>query len=188
MTTYNFVHLVLLAFDGTIQGRTKLQKTVYFVGALSKLLPDLGYRPYYYGPYSGQVTAAVNQLQGLGFLQQTSASIGAVDPNGFEVARYDYTLTAAGRQIAQEKADQFSEEWEHIQEAARLLKSMPNSDYIKLSIAAKMLYLLGEKEAASIGELVGMTPRFGWSVTTEQMYDAGKFLKSLGLIQLEEAS
>jgi uncharacterized protein YwgA len=188
VTTYDFVHLVLLAYDGTIQGRTKLQKTVYFVGAISKLLPDFVYRPYYYGPYSGEVTAAVNELQGLGFLRQTSASRGAVDPQGFEVARHDYTLTAEGQQIAQEKAEQFPEEWRLIQDAARLLKSMPNSDYVKLSIAAKMLYLAKEKGEASVDELVEMTRRFGWSVTTSQMNEARKFLKSLGLIQLEEAS
>jgi hypothetical protein len=50
-----------------------------------------------------------------------------------------------------------------------------------------MLYLLGEKGAASVDELVEMMPRFGWSVTADQMYEAGTFLKSLSLIQIKEA-
>src|ERR1039458_3843717 len=106
MNTYDFVHLVLYASGGNIQGRTKLQKTVYFVGALTGSLPNLGYRAHYYGPFSGEVVAAVKELQGLGFLQQSSATSGSVDPDGFEVARYDYSLTPEGRQIAQEKAEQ----------------------------------------------------------------------------------
>jgi uncharacterized protein YwgA len=188
MSTYDFVHLVLLAFDGTIQGRTKLQKTVYFVGVLSDQLPGLGYRPYYYGPYSGEVSAAVNELRGLGFLQQTSASVGAFDPQGFEIARYDYSLTPDGRQIAQEKAETFPEEWKRIRSAAERLKTMPNSDYVKLSIAAKMYFLQGEKNAASVDQLVEMTPRFGWTVSRDQMKEAGKFLESLDLIPPKEAS
>jgi uncharacterized protein YwgA len=190
VTTYDFVHLVLLAFDGTIQGRTKLQKTVYFVGALTDKLPNLGYGPYYYGPYSGEVTAAVHELRGLGFLQQTTASAGAVDPQGFEVARYDYCLTPEGRQIAQEKAEQYPDEWKRIQEAARRLRAIPDSDYVKLSIAAKMFYVLGlgEKGAGTVRDLVEMTPRLGWTVSTDQMQEAARFLKSLGLIRLEEAT
>jgi len=187
MNPYDFVHLVLYAFDGAIQGRTKLQKTVYFIGALTDRMANLGYRAHYYGPYSGEVTAAVNELQGLGFLQQTSASAGAVGPQGFEVARYDYRLTPEGQQIAQEKAEQHPDEWKGILAAAKLLKSMPVDDYVRLSIAAKVFYLLGERDSASPGELVQMMPKFGWEVTTNQMHEAGKFLESLGLIQLAEA-
>lgn len=187
MTTYDFVHLVLFAFDGAIQGRTKLQKTVYFTGALSEHLPRLGYRAYFYGPYSGEVTGAVNELQGLGFLNQSSASSGSVDPRGFEVARYDYALTSEGREIAQEKSEHYPEEWKGIKKAAEALKSLNANDYVKLSIAAKTHYLLVEKGGrATFNELAGMTPRFGWKVTTVQMSDAGQFLESLGLIQFDE--
>ena len=186
MNTYDFVHLVLYAFDGTIQGRTKLQKNVYFIGALTGSLPNLGYRPYYYGPYSGEVAAAVNELRGLGFLQQTSASAGGIDPQGFEVARYDYNLTPEGRQIAQEKAEQYPDEWNQINNAAKRLKSMPVNDYVRLSIAAKMLYILHERGKASLDELVEMTPTFGWNVTNSQMQEAGEFLKSLRLVKSEE--
>src|SRR5271157_2039741 len=47
MNPYDFVHLVLYAFDGAIQGRTKLQKTVYFIGALTDRMANLGYRANY---------------------------------------------------------------------------------------------------------------------------------------------
>lgn len=188
MTTYDFVHLVLLAFDGAIQGRTKLQKTVYFTGALTGELPRLGYRAYFYGPYSGEVTGAINELQGLGFLKQSSASSGSFDPQGFEVARYDYALTPEGKEIAQEKSELHPEEWTKIKRAAEELKSLNANDYVKLSIAAKTHYLLIERGGkATFDELAGMTPRFGWKVTTDQMSDAGQFLESLGLIHLEGA-
>ena len=188
MSTYDFVHLVFHAFDGAIQGRTKLQKTVYFVGALTESLDGLGYRPYFYGPYSSEVAAAVNELCGLGFLRQTYASSGVVDPQGFEFARYDFTLTPEGRQIAQEKAGEYPDEWKRINNAAELLKSMPINDYVRLSIAAKMFYLLCEKGGASLSELVEMSPTFGWQVTGSQLSEAGNLLTLLGLARCDDAS
>jgi len=185
MSTYDFVHLVLYAFNGTMRGRTKFQKTVYFVGALTRSLENLGYRPHYYGPYSSEVAAAANELTGLGFLRQTSALAGGVDPQGFEVARYDYDLTTEGRKIAREKAARFDKEWSQIDDAVRRLKLVPDRDYIRLSIAAKMYYLLGKKKPASTDELVKMMPTFGWSVTAEQMREAGEFLVSLGLVHFK---
>ena len=80
MKAYDFVHLVLYATEGRIQGRTKLQKVVYFAGVLTEMLEQLGYRAHYYGPYSSTVTAAVDELRGLGFLEQRIAGGGATDP------------------------------------------------------------------------------------------------------------
>jgi uncharacterized protein YwgA len=96
MKAYDFVHLVLHASGGRIQGRTKLQKVVYFAGVLTGMHEHLGYRAHYYGPYSSTVTAAVDELRALGFLEQRIASGGAIDSKGFEVARYDYALTDCG--------------------------------------------------------------------------------------------
>src|SRR5437016_3161878 len=104
LKAYDFVHLVLHAAGGKVQGRTKLQKLVYFAGVLTNMLDDLGYRAHYYGPYSSRVTAATEELRSLGFLEQRTAAAGVVDPHGFEIARYDYTLTEDGKKIAEEKA------------------------------------------------------------------------------------
>ena len=183
MSAYDFVHLVLFASNGAIQGRTKLQKTVYFVGALTGTLPSLGYRAHYYGPYSGEVSAAVNELRGLGFLRQTSTNSGEFDPQGFEVARYDYKLTSEGRQIAQEKAELYPHEWKAIKNAVGLLRSMTVQDYVRLSIAAKMLFILKEMGRASLDELLEVTPKFGWNVTSNQLAEAGSFLEALGLVE-----
>lgn len=93
MTTYDFVQLSLYACGGKIQGRTKLQKTVYFLGLMTGHLDKLGYQAHYYGPYSAEVAEAISTLEGIGFASSTIASVGTVDPQGFEIRRSDYTLT-----------------------------------------------------------------------------------------------
>ena len=190
MTTYDIVHLVLFA-AGEVQGRTKLQKLVYFIAALSNLPGNLGFRAHYFGPYSPEVAGAVDDLRSLGFLEQRSSSWG-IDPRGFELARYDYSLTDEGKQIAQEKTKKHPEEWKQIKRAVKTLRQANATDYVKLSIAAKAYFLFIEKtkqqrQTVTVNELAKLMPEFGWQVTHEQIKEAGKFLETVGLIKLRTA-
>ncbi len=185
MTTYDFVHLVLHASGDTIQGRTKLQKVVYFVGTLTGVVDDLGYRAHYYGPYSGEVAGAVHELRGLGFLEQRVSSTGVIDPKGFEVSRYDYELTPAGKQIAEEKAKKQHAMWERIKTAVEKLKKARAGDYVKLSIAAKAYYILRERNGrATPEELQKLTAVFGWKVSPQQILEAATLLEALDLVNV----
>ena len=60
MDARDFVALTLMASGGHIQGKTKLQKLVYFTGALTGMLDGLGYRAHYYGPFSPTVAAGLD--------------------------------------------------------------------------------------------------------------------------------
>ena len=90
--------------------------------------------------------------------------------------------------MAQEKAEQYPDKWTNIKNALEAVKSKRVEDYVKLSIAAKMLYLVREKRSASLDELVGMTPNFRWTITKDQVRDAGSFLQSLGLVSAKKTS
>lgn len=183
MNAYDFVHMALYAMGGEIRGKTKLQKTIYFLGLLSNLDEDLGYRPHFYGPYSAEVAGAAQRLRALGFADQTSAGFGSVDSAGFEVARHDLSLTDEGRRIAEAKAKAHQSEWDRINAAAAKFKKTNEADYMKLSIAAKTKFMLGrQKGAVRIDDLASQAKEFGWSITLDQVRDAAKFLESLGLV------
>lgn len=183
MNTYDFVHLTLAAMGGEIKGRTKLQKTVYFLGVIANALEGLGYRAHFYGPYSAEVADAMDQLKSLGFVDQNVASAGGCDASGFEVARYDYKLTSQGKAVAEQKKQAHLNEWKRIETAATVLKKAPNADYVKLSIAAKTYFMLGEKKGnATKAELAELATKFGWSVNQEQVDDAVGYLRSIGLV------
>jgi uncharacterized protein YwgA len=186
MNAYDFVHLALYALGGSIRGKTKLQKTIYFLGVLTDSLDELGFRPHFYGPYSAEVAGAVDRLRALGFVDQDVVGGGAVDEAGFEVARYDFRLNKDGKQMAQTKAGQHPEEWKRIKNAADVLKKVGEPDYVKLSIAAKTYFMLGERkeEVTRASELVALASRFGWSVTADQIREAAHFLESLKLVRL----
>jgi uncharacterized protein YwgA len=184
MKAYDFVHLVLEAAGGEIQGRTKLQKMVYFAGVLTGSLEHLGYRAHFYGPYSSSVTAAVEDLRSLGFLEQRISGAGTFDPHGFEVARYDYKLTEDGRRIAQDKAHTRPHAWAKIKQAVTRLEKADVTDYIKLSIAAKAFFLRDSAhQPLSLQGLVQMSQEFGWKVSQDQVAEATHWLESLQLLE-----
>ena len=137
MNTYDFVQLTFLAVGGKIQGKTKLQKTVYFLGIMTRELDNLGYGPHFYGPYSAEVADAVGQLHALGFLDRNTVQAGTHGGSGFEAIRYDFALNRAGTQIAKSKAATHPLFWKKLEEAAKKLKKSGDIDYIKMSIAAK---------------------------------------------------
>lgn len=184
MEPYDFVQLVLLAVRGKIKGKTKLQKTVYLLGLMTGCSEDIGFRPHFYGPYSDDVADAMNRLRAIGAVDETVRGGGAVDKSGFEVCRYDFCLNDEGRELAQQTANRHQQIWKDLLTAARTLKEAGDLDYMKLSIAAKTYFMLGEKKGpASRAELAKLARGFGWQVTPDQIHDAAKYLGKLGLVE-----
>jgi uncharacterized protein YwgA len=184
MDTNEFVTLALFAVGGELKGKTKLQKTVYLLAAMADCLDDLGYHPWFYGPYSEEVDAGVTWLKTIGAIDQNVSSWG-FDRSGFEVRRYDFRLNDQGRHFAQMKARQNRELWQRIQEAADRLQKAGDVDYMDMSIAAKTFFLLGQKKGpATTAELAQLAPQFGWSVTPQQIREAAQYLNTLGLVDL----
>lgn len=184
MDLRDFVALTLLAAEGEVQGKTKLQKLVYFMGVLTDQLDELGYRAHFYGPYSDDVAYAVGQLRAIGAVDQNETDWG-YDRRGFEVKRYDYRLNPAGRQYAEGLKKQNRELWKKIERAIEAYNRAGDLDYMDLSIAAKTFFLLGQRKGtSSMHELAGLAPRFGWSVSAEQIKQAAEYLAKLGLVKL----
>jgi uncharacterized protein YwgA len=188
MTAYDFVQLALLAHGREVRGKTKLQKTVYFLGVLTGEQDNLGYRPHYYGPYSAAVAEAVDDLRALGFLDQTVATFGNIDSSGFEVARQDLKLNVDGVSVAKEKAKKHPEMLRKMKSVFEKHARVFSQNYEKLSIAAKTYFLLGEKKgSARVGELSTLAAKFGWSVEPNQIREViRKILEPLDLVSLKE--
>ena len=183
MNPYDFTHLALLAVGEEIRGRTKLQKTVYFLGVLSGNLDELGYRAHYYGPYSDTVAAAVNRLKALGFVRQSSLHTGELNDDGFEIARHDFDLTDEGRKIAIQKSEKNPAIWQKIQYAVDRFKKGGEIDYMKMSVAAKTFFILSKKgEPATFLELSESAKKLGWSPNPQEIAESIGFLKKLDLV------
>jgi uncharacterized protein YwgA len=172
--------LAYKAFGGTIKGKTLLQKRVYFLTVFLNL--DLGYEAHYYGPYSEGVATANLEMKSLGYVSESVAAWG-VDKRGFEISRYDYTLTEAGARIAGRKASMNPQLWKRIEASAKVVIDAGNLDYMELSIAAKAYYILTQlKHKATLEDIGSMLPKFGWKVSVEELQRATDFLQKTNLV------
>jgi uncharacterized protein YwgA len=185
MDSKDFVLLAMLATGGEIQGKTKFQKTVYFLGLMTGFIDDLGYRAHFYGPYSDEVADAIGWLSTIGAVNLTSSSGGTVDKSGFEVRRYDYRFNEEGKRFAETTSSRYPDFWKKLQNAADLLKRAGDLDYMKLSIAAKTYFMLQETQGKATKEqLARLATRFGWQVTPQQVEEAAAYLERLNLAEI----
>ncbi len=90
--------------ENKIEGRTRIQKEICLLKYRSGLPFSFDFRPYYYGPYSEELSDTLNTLVGVKLLKET---IIPVSSNSF---RYDYTLTQQGKELF----DKFQEEIKQI--------------------------------------------------------------------------
>lgn len=168
------------AFEGKMLGKTVLQKRIYFLADLYEY--DLGYGPHYYGPYSSEVANANAELKSLGYLNE-SVNVYGISSHGFELARYDYSLTEDGKRFVERKKKEFPEEWEKINSAAKKIMQAGDINYFDLSIAAKAFYILGKQEGTmTLRKIKEVARKFGWSVKESDLSNAANFLEKIGLV------
>jgi uncharacterized protein YwgA len=179
MKASEFLLALINAYGGKVQGRTMLQKIGFFVPVLSNVAVDLGYGAYFYGPYSSIVDGALTQLKNLGFVEEASTGFGVMS-GGFEVCRYDYSLTEDGKKILEPLLG--TKEYAAIIDAVGKIRGAGNPNYLELSIAAKAFYILKTQgKPLSTTELKREAEKFNWRVNEQSLTSAVKFLERVRL-------
>lgn len=168
--------IIFGSLGGRVQSKTKVQKLCYFLSVIFGL--DFGFKAHYYGPYSQQVENALDDLLGIGFVEAKRERFGA-GAGGFEVVRFDYSLTSDGKAIYQELKG--------TPEAKKMieqLKKMKDFDYVKLSIAAKSYYILKQDDKPMNADKIReKSKNFNWNITDKDINSAIDFLKGLHLVK-----
>ena len=172
--------------DKSLQGRTILQKKLYF---LSILLDDdsLGFGPHYYGPYSRRVAEGLDILVNLRFLKEVTETF-PTDQNILgEIRRHTYTLTSDGEEVMGEiQREHGYADW---QQALDKLNSQPfANDFNTLSIAAKVHYIVHHQGSATRKQIRETAEGYGWDINESQIEDVLSFLEALSLISVGEAA
>lgn len=187
MLPHDIALLTLREWGGHVEGKTKLHKIIYFVSLLSGTETDLGFDAHYYGPYSSPLDDALYDLTSSGLLDRRVLRTGHVNNSGFEVVRYDYSLTDGGREVADHKIRELGSDGEKVIEALKTLKSAGVEDYMRLAAAAKIRYIVQQSgKPISREEVQQMAEGFGWRLSENAINDAVNYLIRLNLVKLEE--
>ena len=182
--------LLLIQLSKRIKGKTLLQKRVYFLSIL--LRKNFGFRAHHYGPYSPFVEDSLGKMKSLDFIKVSANNYGT-DNIGFEVCRYDYGLTDDGKILVDNYEKNNPDEYKKIKKQFQLMKDSGDiDDYISLSIAAKIHYIIDKsqsKSRMSVSEIRERAKQLGWNIKDEKKIDkAIVFLQELKLIETEESN
>ena len=174
--------ILLIRASGPIRGRTLLQKRAFFVSQLAGLGFEGAFVAHYYGPYSPPLDTAITHLKALGLVEERTIGFGASGASGFEIRRFDYTLTDDGENVAEFLVEQQSEAFHAIERSLRRIEAAGDPGYFELSIAAKAYYILQKKgRPMNRKELIAAAESFDWNIQQDSLEKAVSFLERLDL-------
>ena len=173
--------------ENGLRGRTLLQKKVYFLSVLRE--ENLGFSAHYYGPYSSFVAEHLDGLVYDGILKEATESwtTASTERNALgEIRRHTYTLTAEAPKFWEDtrKKPSFSE-WEKVLESINSQEI--SRDFNKLSIAAKVHYIVNWREKTTVEEVRQVAKEYGWNVSEDDIEGVLSFLTELRLVSAAEA-
>lgn len=165
---------VLGSSDGSIDGRTAIQKIAYFCSIKTDV--NMGYKPHFYGPYSPRMAGLLESLVSAGYIGEK------VTFTAQDRTMYSYYLTKDGRKIANLIRKKEPEQYAIVTGVVDKCRKTVKNDINTLSMAAKVYFLLSQKgEKITYGEAKEMGKTFGWQLTNKKVNDGVKLLTSLEL-------
>ena len=183
------IDVLLLVVKGAgengLQGRTLLQKKIYFLSELMGV--DLGFSAHYYGPYSGLVAGHLASLVNHEFLdERTEVFETTPSRNSFgERNRYTYFLTDEAEELWNDiENDPEVAKWK--EKLERINSHEIAQDFNKLSIAAKVHYIVKWRGKTTVAEVKQVAGEYGWSVQRNDIETVISFLTELGLVTPDE--
>lgn len=181
LTVQDAALVALDAAEGTIEGRTAMQKIMYFVSvALDR---DFGHRAHYYGPFSRTVEGALT-LSALGEDVIERVELLPEWSSGRDLRKYTYELTPDGEKVAEAAAKEHPEEAATVRETVEAVRSVvPDLDQYTLSMAAKVDYIVyqqTDRERIPLSEIPKLANQLGWRISEPQVEKSVELLTKLG--------
>ena len=168
------VLMLINANQGQIDGRTTIQKLMYFAQLLAPFSRKLEFRPHYYGPYSAELDQLLYSLVSLRFVRSESVLTSR------QRMMYSYSLAEDGRAVATRLMRRKGSE--KILEVLRTCKSVTGLNPDVLSYAAKAHHILSQRKTGyTESEAIAQGRKFGWRLTEAQVRSGVKVLLDLGL-------
>ena len=188
----HIIDIILLVIksekDAKLQGRTLLQKKIYFLSVMMER--DLGFTAHYYGPYSSYVAGHLDSLVNYGILKETLVPLSNNPPEQSplgEIRKHTYIYSLV--------PDAFKEVWKVTEkklgfnEWKQKLKVINNQriarDSNRLSIAAKIYYIVDWKGEKKAEEVLQTAKEYGWDFTLKDIKNVLFFLTDLGLVSVD---
>lgn len=175
--------MLLHISGGKISSKTKIQKEAYFLSL--RLNEDYGFKPHFYGPYSPLVDEALDDLASSRFIDINQENYGMYNSQGFEIRRYDYSLTPGGKRLVYQLKNEGDTNYDTIEAFVQELEAIGDPDYFDISIAAKVLHIANSYHDGKIdlNRIGDEAKKLGWDIEEENTKKATEILQGLGFVE-----
>ena len=169
--------------ENRLRGRTLLQKKVYFLSVLMDV--NFDFTAHRYGPYSSLLAGHLDSLVAHGFLNE---DIESFDRNVFgEIRRHTYFLTDDAEELWSDiENDPEFPKWKR--ELDRINAQDIADDFNKLSIAAKVHYIISWRGERTIEQIRQVAKEYKWELDDSDIEGVLSFLTELGLVTTDESA
>jgi uncharacterized protein YwgA len=177
---------VLLALDaagGEVEGRTAMQKIMYFVSVA--LETDLGHRAHYYGPYSRPVELGLTQTALAEEVTETMERFPSWTA-GPDIRKYTYELTDEGREQVAAVSGRDATDAERVKATVGAIQeAVPDLDQQTLSMAAKIHYIvIHQDDPTKLADIPNLAKQLGWRISDTQVESSVNLLQRLDLLEV----
>jgi len=174
---------------GEVEGRTLLQKVVYFLNESLDL--GISFIPYYYGPYSEKITNALGELKSVGMIEEKVESYSSERTwlSIFEPRLYKYILTDFGFKFAEVIENKHKADAEKVKKTIEEINSAFQGNTKLLSVAGKMLTILRLKNKPMRPQnILKEAKALSWNISEREAKEAINSLKKLNLVEIVSKS
>jgi uncharacterized protein YwgA len=176
--------LALDAAEGKIEGRTAMQKIMYF--AAVELGEDFGHQAHYFGPYSRAVENALT-TSALGEEVTETIERFPTYASGPDIRKYTYQLTPTGKQEVEAARAEHEDEAEKISRTVEAVRTVvPDLNQNTLSMAAKVDFIVyQENDRIPLAEIPDLAKQLGWEISEAQVRQSVELLQRLGRLTVD---
>ena len=178
LDVYDVIALTLDSNNNELHNRTTLQKLIYFETLKIEPLKTITYQNHFYGPFSYQVAAALDEMVAFSRINEQTSST-------YNHESYHYMLTKPGKKYASDVKDKFSKQFNVISDIVKICDKHCNLQANPLSYAAKAHYILvnGGKDQYTIDDVRETAKKFEWNISEKDAKNGINLLEKLELVR-----
>ncbi len=172
--------LTLAANNNEIEGRTVIQKLIYFEMQKIKEINIMPHLAYYYGPFNSEVADGLGMLVYLGIITER------IVPETYPTWAYRVEGDKGKSVIEKLKRDK-QNTYKKIKDVVQICKDCCSLKQNPLSIAAKIHYIFLDVETKNMlyKDISDATENFGWEITDDEVDSGAQLLEQLDLARIK---
>ncbi|MCK4372297.1 MAG: hypothetical protein KAW61_04085 [candidate division Zixibacteria bacterium] len=184
-SVYNVILALVRMNGGVFRGKTNVHKNLYLIGEMlrsSGVEVPYKFRPYYYGPYSADISDALDLLVGGSLLQANDIELSRDE--SIEIKQTLYQLTERGKEAADAAIEPFSDFFDSFRSCFDVICNTGHHETTRImATAAKIKLILSREKDKPFNndDLKSKASDFGWKLNGKDISASINVLKATGL-------